>query len=70
MKIIKLFLIATQILVSANLFSQNYYFYVSPSSERTMPNQQVNGMSNDEILNQIFKEFKVESYRLAIILWG
>jgi predicted Co/Zn/Cd cation transporter (cation efflux family) len=55
------FLAMIQIFVSLSMFSQ-YYFYVSPSSERTKPNQQEKGMSNDETLNQIFKEFEVKSY--------
>ena len=53
-----------QIFVSLNVFSQ-HYFYVSLSSERTKPNKQEKGMSNDETLNKIFKEFEVRSYKQA-----
>ena len=56
------FLVLIQFFVSFSLFSQ-YYFYVSPSNERAKPNQQEKGMSNDEALNQIFKEFEVRSYQ-------
>lgn len=58
------FLVLIQFVVSFNLFSQ-YYFYVSPSSESARPNHQEKGMSNDESLNQIFKEFEVRSYQQA-----
>jgi len=54
-------LVLIQIFVSFNLFSQ-YYFYVSTSNERAKPNLNEKGMSNDEVLNQIFKEFEVKSY--------
>ena len=58
------FLVLIQLFVSFNLFSQ-YYFYVSPANERARPNQEEKGMSNDETLNQIFKEFEVRSYQQA-----
>jgi hypothetical protein len=55
-------LILIQIFVSLDLFSQ-YYFYVSPSKESAKPNLEEIGMSNDEDLNQILKEFEVISYQ-------
>jgi hypothetical protein len=55
------FLVLMQFFVSFNLFSQ-YYFYVSPVNEKAKPNLQEKGMSNDETLNQILKEFEVKSY--------
>ncbi len=45
-----------------NLFSQYYYLYVSTSNEKLKPNLNGKGMSNDDVLNQIFKEFEVKSY--------
>ena len=57
-----IFLVLIQFFVSFNLFSQ-YYFYVSPLNERAKPNQQEKGMSKDEALNKIFKEFEVRSYQ-------
>ena len=51
-----------QFFVSFNLFSQ-YYFYVSPSNDKAKPSPEEKGMSSDEALNQIFKKFKVISYR-------
>jgi len=56
-----IFLVLVYFFVSLNLFSQ-YYFYVSPSNERVKPNSEKRGTSNDETLNQIFKEFEVKSY--------
>ncbi|NLJ82590.1 MAG: S8 family serine peptidase [Bacteroidales bacterium] len=62
MKRIKLPIVIILVLMSLNLFSQHYY-YVSLSNEKATPNQQEKGMSNDEKLNLIFKEFEVKSYR-------
>ena len=56
------FLVLLQVFVSLNIFSQ-YYFYVSPSNEMAKPNLEERGMSNDEALNKIFKDFEVRSYR-------
>jgi subtilisin family serine protease len=55
------FLVLIQIFVSLNVFSQ-YYFYVSPLNEEAKPSLKESGMSNNEALNQIFKEFEVKSY--------
>lgn len=45
-----------------NLFSQ-YYFYVSPICEQAKPNLQKQEESNNETLNQLFKEFHVTRYK-------
>jgi hypothetical protein len=57
-----MFLALIQIFVSSNMFSQ-YYFYVSPSNEKAKPNLKERGMSNNEALNQIFKEFEVRDHQ-------
>lgn len=56
------FLVLVQIFVLQNLFSQ-YYLYVSTSDENLKPNLIKDGKSNDETLNQIFKDFGIKNYR-------
>ena len=64
MKFKMVFVIVMQILISVslNVFSKNYYLYVYTENKKLKPNLGIPGTSNDEALNQIFKEFEVVSY--------
>jgi len=57
-----LFFVLIHVLVSINLFSQDYYLYVSVSNENVKPKFKGNWMSNDDALNQIFFRHGVISY--------
>jgi len=53
--------------LSLNLFSfdlpqREYYLYVYTTNENLKPNIRVKGTSNNEALNQIFREFGVVNY--------
>ena len=53
--------------LSLNLFSfdlqqPRYYLYVYTTNENLKPNIREKGISNDEALNQIFREFGVVNY--------
>lgn len=45
-----------------SLFSQDSFLYVYTVNEKLKPNLMIAGRSNDEALNEIFKDFSVESY--------
>ena len=57
----KLFLVTVALLVSLTSFSQ-YYLYVSVRNESLKPDIHRKGMSNNEALNQVFRDFEVKSY--------
>ncbi len=59
-----IFLLLINAFATLNLFSQ-YYFYVFTSNEKVKPSLKSKAASNDEALNQIFKEFGVTNYRQA-----
>ena len=60
-KKVKLLLIVGQVLMSLNLFSQQYYLYVSTTNDSLKPTQN-SVTSNDETLNRLFENFGVKSY--------
>ena len=57
----KLFVILILFLLSLSSFSQ-YYLWVSVTNERLEPSIHKNGMSDDDTLNQIFRDFEVIEY--------
>jgi len=47
---------------SFSLYSQ-YYFYVRPSNETARATFTERGLPSNEVLNQVFREFEVKSFR-------
>ena len=54
--------ILINVFLSINVFAQ-YYYYVSPANEKAKPNMKIKGMSKNNSINRMFKQFGVETYK-------
>ncbi len=58
----RIIFILINVFLSINVFAQ-YYYYVSPANEKAKPNMKIKGMSKNNSINRMFKQFGVETYK-------